>query len=245
MLWPAFAVLVACSASTRSEQEAPTDEALRRACSPADVSETPDWDSCATLATRLLGAGRVADAMDPLRIACGEHNQMCVQSGVIYLQGAPGVPPDHDKAWSFMARSYGGANPDYDGAAWLTLRDLTKEDQTFAYRRVPLEHGMDTACRYGHSGWPCFNYGVALTCGFLGEPDVKHARNVLQRGCRLGDGRACDLFSQLDTMAPTLPTCDLIGPDPEVPVKLELHVEPIPEGPIPDTVKPFARKLMP
>jgi len=235
-------VLVWAACSTPTRPAPPTEAELSALCPDAVMV---DHTACLKLGELLVQEGRYRESLPALEKACPEYKDACVSIGIMLLQGRPDIEVDRDLAWEFMGRATAGINSDYEGKAWLVMRDLADPNQTWAIRRVLIEDRMDNACRRGHSGWPCFNYGVALTCGFLGEPDVKHARNVLQRGCRLGDGRACDLFSQLDTMAPTLPTCDLIGPDPDVPVKLELHVEPIPEGPIPDTVKPFARKLMP
>jgi hypothetical protein len=40
-----------------------------------------------------------------------------------------------------------------------------------------------------------------------------------------------------------MPSCDLIGPDPEHPVKLELNLEPLPpESKLPEGRKPFERR---
>jgi len=238
---PVAALLAACWPTQPAPAPPRSLSELQAACDQL----RPDFAACAELANRRLEAGEFADAIGPLGYVCSQNASACVTLGHIYLEGRPGVPADHDKAFKYMDRACVGPNKDYNGCGWSFLRDLTLGDLSWNARDA-IEIGVNTTCRYGDVGWPCYNYGVGLACGFFGPPDVTYARHVLQRGCRLGDGRACTLFQQLDGDSPDLPSCDLMGPDPDHPIQLELHTDPMPADAVwPEGKERFKREMMP
>ena len=220
----------------------PTDAELQASCDAVQF----DLDDCYELARRQLARGEVAEAVDPLAFACTKYGTACVELGTLYLRGAPGLPRDLEKGFQYAGKACSGANLDYRGCSWDVLRQLSQDDERLIWRNA-VEAGAFYSCRYATShGWGCFNYGVGLSCGLFYDKDVAYARHVLDRGCRLGDSRACKLSIQLRDHPEKPVSCELIGPDPDVPVDLSLHVEPLPADAVwPEGEERHQRKPMP
>ena len=108
--------------------------------------------------------------------------------------------------------------------------------------RNQAEKIMFNSCDFGDAGWPCYNYGVALACGYFGPPDLKYAHYAFFRGCERGDARSCTLSADFQ-VNPRVLSCDLISPDPKFGRSFEVNVTPAdPAAPLPEGPEVFRRR---
>lgn len=202
-----------------------------------DPVNRQDRAACWEAGRILVNEGRQAEAVQPLFFACTEIADACIDLGLVHLRGE-GVPRDGREALRVFASASARSGR---AQGWLSLVDLELDLPT-RRQRLSLEWGMHDGCADSDVGWPCYNYGILLSCGYFGEIDFRHAHSAFHRGCSLGDGRACDLAGKLNEGPISVP-CTLVGPDPAVgPVPLELRVAPPdPSVPLPADFKRFER----
>ena len=242
MLVPVW--LAACGVVTpATDPEPPSEAQLDEACGDGIMV---DHAPCLALARLRTTDSRWSEAVTPYRRACRRLGTACVELGTLYLQGRPDLPRDLEKGFETATKGCHVTSKDRRGCSWSVLERLTR----YAADPVPrdsIEGAAALSCRYATShGWGCFNYGVGLSCGLFYDKDVAYARHVLDRGCRLGDSRACKLSIQLRDHPEKPVSCELIGPDPDVPVDLSLHLEPLPADAVwPEGQERHQRKPMP
>jgi hypothetical protein len=220
----------------------PTLEELEARCFPEDGYDF-DYQACTRAGPMLIKAGKVERGIQALSWACHRIPSACTDLGLRYLQG-DGVEKDMEKAFSTFERGCLSLDKDPDACGWSGFDSLMRSPVS-PIGRLNIEHGLDFTCRYGATDWGCFNYGVALACGLLGEPDPGHAQGAFARSCTLGDERGCRM---LDAALPgaAQPPCSLIGPDPEHPIPIELDLTPLPpDAALPEGVEPFERTPLP
>lgn len=182
--------------------------------------QRPDSPSCFEAGRLLIKKGQQPEAERPLQYACLDIPDACVELGLLHLRGE-GLPRDTTKASKAFATA--GAR---GGVAFahLLLLDLERPNID-AGDRDSRDSTGHLSCERATVGWPCTNYGVLLSCGYFGPIDLRVALSAFHRGCFLNDPRACDLASKLQTGTTSLP-CDLVGPDPNNPIELNLNLDP-------------------
>ena len=224
-----------------SPRPEPSIEVLEDRCVPSE-SYVYDYEACARVGPMLVEAGRVDRAIQVLNRGCHRVPSACTDLALLYVDGKV---VERDLKEAAMAVGGGCMSPRYDPDAcgWYGFLLMRNMDETAVSRRS-LEPTLDKACRYGDSDWGCYNYGVALACGFLGPPDYKHADNVLTMACALGDSRGCLLRERLKER-PEPPPCTLMGPDPKHPVELGIEIVPLaPGAKLPPDKEPYQRLPM-
>lgn len=196
-----------------------------------------DRVACWEVGKHLVKEGRQAESLPYLFAGCTDHADACIDLGLVHLRGE-GVPRSAREATLAFASASARSGR---AQGWLSLVYLELDLPT-RRKRLALDWGMHGGCADSDVGWPCYNYGILLACGYFGEIDFRHAHSAFHRGCSLGDGRACDLAGKLNEGPISVP-CTLVGPDPAVgPVPLELRVEPPDLSvPLPEDFKPFRR----
>jgi len=212
----------------------PLDELLH-ACRTHPDFEV-EKDACHEAARRLVAEGRKPEAVQALNRACTKYPDACVTLALMYQFG-DGVERDVDRAGSMLGRagSYG------DAYGWGDLRVLSWTGSS-RIDRNRVERSMFSSCNLGDAGWPCYNYGVALACGYFGPPDLKVAHWAFFRGCDRGDERSCDLSARFQNNPEVLP-CSLISPHPKFPYRFDLELSPAdPDEPLPDGPDRFKRR---
>lgn len=152
-------------------------------------------------------------------LACGKYSQPCIELGLIHYEGVL-VPKSIDKARDRFASACfkrGGKV----GCAYEALMLLEQQ------RNLKLTlMNMEDSCRFNETtGWPCYNLGVGLACGLFGPPRRDNALGALQKGCRLGDDRACKLHLEYGE-GRAEPVCTMIGGDPKRPLVMDLKLGP-------------------
>ena len=197
----------------------PTLDELLARCT-YDDGQIPDSPSCHRAGQLLIEGSRQEEAIRPLRYACTDVPDACIELGLLHLRGE-GVSRNPREA----AKAFGSAGSlNGEASAWRVLLRMQSTPEN-ALARDSRDFASHSACTYATTGWPCYNYGVLLACGYFGDVDLPHALSAFHRGCFLADPRACDLAGKLQTGTTRLP-CDLVGPDPKNPVELTLHLEP-------------------
>jgi hypothetical protein len=209
------AVLAAGCIGTAAPQAPPpaTDAELLARCWDGQI----DHAACEEVGHRLLAAGDIEGGIDAIGLACTRRGPPCIELGILYYEGIK-VPKDISKARD----AFGSAclKDRKDGCAYEAMMLLELGERT------PLiQMNMEDSCRFGKIGWPCTNYGVALACGLFGPPQRENALGALQKGCRLGDDRACKLHLEYGE-GRVDPECTLIGPDPRRPLAMDLKLGP-------------------
>lgn len=214
--------------------ERPLDDLLHECFNSRDL--TTEQAACRDASRRLIADGRKSEAVDALNRACSGHKETCVTLALMYLFG-DGVEPDEDRAMSLLGRA--GDNGDARG--WTNLLLLQRGERSRTARNRE-ERSLHYACSHSDAGWPCYNYGVALACGYFGPPDLKVAHWAFFRGCDRGDERSCDLSARFQT-APAILPCNLISPHPKFPYPFELDIVPAdPDEELPDSPDLFRRR---
>jgi len=215
--------LVSCQLfSARVEPEPiaePTLEELLARCT-YDHGQIPDSPSCHRAGLLFIEGRRHEEAIKPLRYACTDIPDACIELGLLHLRG-DGVPRDYDAAISVFSQASGKSGT---AGGWYSYARLEVKPKNL-WARNARDASMHFDCTDATTGWPCTNYGVLLACGYFGDVDLPHALSAFHRGCFLADPRACDLAGKLQTGTTRLP-CDLVGPDPKNPVELTLHLDP-------------------
>lgn len=195
-----------------------------------------DRQACWEVAPLLIERGEVDAAVDAYNRACTRIPQACVTLALMYQFG-DGVEQDSARAGGLLGRA--GVNGDARG--WADLRMLRRPRDSMESRNR-VEKIMYNSCDLGDAGWPCYNYGVALACGYFGPPDLKYAHYAFFRGCDLGDSRSCTLSADFQ-VNPRVLSCDLIGPHPKFNRTFEVNVEPAdPDAPPPEGPRVFHRR---